>query len=283
MTDFPTSEDVRRIAIAGCAGRMGRQLVRSALLLGQDVTGGTETPDSTARDTDIALLAGAGYTIGKLPVTDPVEAANGAQVWVDFTAPKATLAALEALKHTSVQAVVIGTTGFSAKEEAEIRVAAGQFAIVKAGNFSLGVNLLSAVTRLVAARLGSGWDVEILETHHRRKIDAPSGTALMLGDAAAAGRGAARSDLEQPPYRGADSPRVEGGIGFAVRRSGGVVGDHEVTFASETEVLHLGHSALDRSVFADGALHAALWAFGKPPGLYDMEDVLDLKGVGFAP
>ena len=269
-----------RIAIAGVAGRMGQALVRTALVEGHDLVGGTEVPTSPVRDTDLARLVGLPFDLGQTPSSDVVDAARDARVWIDFTRPDATVAALDALRHTPVHAVVIGTTGFDAKEEARIARAAKDMAIVKAGNFSLGVNLLTALTRLAAARLGPDWDAEILETHHRHKQDAPSGTALMLGQAVAEGRRQTLPDLQAAPYDGPDARREEGRIGFAVRRSGGVVGEHEVTFASEREVIALGHQALDRTVFAAGALHAARWAMGEAPGLYDMEDVLDLKGLG---
>lgn len=265
--------------MAGVAGRMGRQLVAACVRSGHAIVGGTEMPDSPDRETDIGVLAGLADPLGLLPTSDPVEAAGEAQIWIDFTAPQATLSALHGLRHTSVQAVVVGTTGFSALDETQIQAAAREFAIVKAGNFSLGVTLLSALVRLAAARLGPDWDVEISETHHRHKIDAPSGTALMLGEAAAAGRGAALGDLVRPPYDGPNAARAPGEIAFSVRRAGGVVGDHEALFASEREAISLGHRALDRAVFADGAIRAAEWVMTRPPGLYDMEDVLGLKGI----
>ena len=171
---------------------------------------------------------------------------------------------------------MIGTTGFSDDEEEAIKKASAKIAIMKSGNYSLGVNLLAALTKMAAARLGADWDIEILETHHRRKVDAPSGTALLLGDAAADGRGSDLSDLRSAPYDGPDAERQSGQIGFAVRRSGGVIGEHEVTFASEMEILSLSHTALDRAVFARGALAAAAWVSTQPPGLYDMGDMLDL-------
>lgn len=269
----------KRFAVAGAAGRMGREIIRAILEAGHEISGASEAPGTGNHDQDIALLAGLGAPIGKTPVTDPVEAASGAHLWIDFTTPQATLAALEGLKHTSVQGVVIGTTGFSAREEAEIAAASAHFAIVKAGNFSLGVNLLAAVTRIVANRLNEGWDAEILETHHRRKRDAPSGTALMLAEAVAAGRGVALEKVRRQPYSGSDDRRAPAEIGFAVRRAGGVVGEHEALFASETEIVSLSHTALNRSVFADGALTAALWAADQPPGLYDMQDVLGLTQI----
>ena len=223
------SETSFRIAVAGVAGRMGRQLVSAALDTSIDVVGGTEAPGSAHLDTDIGELAGR-RPLNLRPVSDPVIAAAEADVWIDFTQPAVTLAALDGLKHTRVRAAIIGTTGFTAAEEAEIARAADTLTIVKAGNFSVGVNLLQALTRFAAARLSPDWDIEILETHHRRKLDAPSGTALMLGEAAADGRGEPLDALRVPPHDGPDAKRREGSIGFAVRRSGGVIGEHEVTF-----------------------------------------------------
>jgi len=268
------------IAIAGIAGRMGRQLARASLEAGHRLVGGTEHDGAPAIGCDLAEFSGAPAPLGTPVVSDPALAGAAARVWIDFTRPAATLAALTALEGTGVQAVIIGTTGFSSAETNALERHGQRFALVRAGNFSLGVNLLTAVTRIVAARLGPGWDAEILETHHRRKKDAPSGTALMLGEAVATGRGGTLEALQAAPYLGAEAERVAGEIGFAVRRSGGVVGAHEVSFASETEIVTLAHTALDRSVFADGALAAAQWALDQPPGLYDMEDVLGLKGLG---
>lgn len=276
MTETSPSDSLN-VAIAGVAGRMGRQLVAAALDAGLQVTGGSEAPASDHLNSDIGELAGR-PTLHLQPATDPVAAAARADVWIDFTRPAATLAALEALKHTRVRAAIIGTTGFSAAEEAEIAKAADALAIVKAGNFSIGVNLLEALTRMAAERLGDGWDIEILETHHRRKVDAPSGTALMLGDAAAKGRGQPLSDLRGGPYDGPDSKRKEGSIGFSVRRMGDVIGEHAVSFGSDMETLTLTHTALNRAVFAHGALNAAAWAARQAPGLYSMDDMLGLSG-----
>ena len=153
---------------------------------------------------------------------------------------------------------------------------AKRIAIVRSGNFSLGVNVLAALVEQAAARLGAGWDIEITEAHHRRKIDAPSGTALLLGEAAAHGRNAPLSELRLKPYDGVTGERPEGRIGFSVIRGGGIVGEHDVRFVAEREALTLSHTAFDRAVFADGALAAAAWAADKPPGLYSMRDVLGL-------
>ncbi|MFN4025199.1 MAG: 4-hydroxy-tetrahydrodipicolinate reductase [Hyphomonas sp.] len=267
------------IAIAGVAGRMGRQLAAVAIDRGVRIAGGTEVAEANAYGEDIGLLAGR-RAIGLKPVAGAAQAAGQAAVWIDFTRPSATLSALDALAGTPVRAAVIGTTGFSDAEEARIADAARRIAIVKAGNFSIGVNLLEALTRLAANRLGADWDIEILETHHRMKADAPSGTALMLGEAAAAGRGTPLSDLRSPPYDGPAAQRETGRIGFAVSRAGGVIGEHQVTFGAEKELIRLSHTALDRSVFAEGALHAAVWASGQPPGLYSMNDVLGLGHTG---
>lgn len=267
---------VLSLAIAGVAGRMGRQLTAAALDAGLCVTGGSEAPGSVGLKEDIGEMAGR-KPLRLRPVTDPVDAATGADIWMDFSQPAATLAALDALKHTQVRAAIIGTTGFDDTGERAIRDAAKQLAIVHAGNFSIGVNVLTALARIASERLGPDWDIEILETHHRHKTDAPSGTALMLGEAAAQGRGAKLSELRAHPYDGPDAKRSEGMIGFSSRRSGGVIGEHEMTFASDKEIITLGHTALERSVFAEGAVRAAIWVADKAPGLYGMDDVLGLS------
>ncbi len=263
------------IAIAGVGGRMGRQIASATIDAGHTICGASEAPGSPHLGKDVGEILGLS-PIGVPAVSSVVDAAKGADIWVDFTRPQATLDALKALPGAGVKAVIIGTTGFDGAAEAEIDEAAGGLSIVKAGNFSLGVNLLCALTRMAAERLGDDWDIEVLETHHRRKIDAPSGTALMLGDAAASGRGADLKTLRSGPYDGPDAKREAGHIGFAVRRSGGVIGEHEVTFGAEMEVISLSHTALDRAVFAHGALAAARWAVRQPAGLYDMDDVLGL-------
>ena len=224
---------------------------------------------------DIGVLIGSDPT-GSQVNAGLTEAAKEASVWIDFTVPNATLLALTQLKQIGVSSAVVGTTGFAPGELKQIEEAAKNLAIVKAGNFSLGINLLEALVRQASARLGEDWDIEILETHHRRKIDAPSGTALMLGRAAADGRGVRLETVKAEPYDGVDAKREPGKIGFSVRRSGGVIGEHEVTFASDMEVLSLSHTAIDRCVFAMGAIRAAEWVVDRPPGLYGMDDVLGL-------
>jgi len=265
------------IAIAGVAGRMGGALIRAASEAKQElrIVGGTERAGSAALGVDLGSIART-RAMGVAATDDVRAAATGADIWIDFTAPEASLAALDALAGTKVRAAIVGTTGMTAEQEARIAASAKRIAIVRSGNFSLGVNLLASLVREAAAKLGAGWDIEIIETHHHRKIDAPSGTALLLGEAAAEGRGAALRDLRLPPRDGITGARPEGRIGFAAIRGGGVIGEHEVMFAAEREVVTLSHQALDRAVFADGALAAAIWVADKPPGLYSMRDVLGL-------
>jgi len=263
-----------KIAVAGAAGRMGRALIRAALAGDAlQVVGGTERAGAGELGADLGALVGQA-PLGVITMESAASAASGADLWIDFTMPAATLGALDALVETNIRAAVIGTTGFSEAEEQKLAVHAKRLAMVRSGNFSLGVNLLAALAEQAARRLGKGWDVEIVEAHHRRKVDAPSGTALLLGEAVAAGRNQQLSALRLPPHDGVTGARPEGGIGFAVLRGGGVVGEHDVVFAAEREIVTLSHQALDRAVFADGALAAARWAADKPPGLYSMRDVL---------
>ncbi len=263
------------IGILGCAGRMGRSLINAGLAAGAGIAGGTERPGSAAIGIDLGTLAGK-EPIGVVVGDDAAALFAAADVVIDFTAPvaapsHATLAAKTAT------ALVIGTTGLSADQQAAVVAASHHAPVVQAANFSLGVNLLQVLTQKVAAILGpEQWDVEIVEMHHRHKVDAPSGTALALGKAAAAGRGvdlAAVSDRVRDGHTGA---RVQGHIGFATLRGGDVVGEHSVIFAADGERLELTHKATDRGIFARGAVHAALWAAGKPAGLYSMADVLAL-------
>lgn len=262
------------IAVAGAAGRMGQAVIRAAAADPRfRIAGGTERPGSQALGADLGALAGAsGFGVA---AADSVHtAAISADVWIDFTTPQATIDALDALATTRVHAAIVGATGLNSEQEAHVAQAAERIAIVRSGNFSLGVNLLAALVRQAAEKLPN-WDIEITEAHHRRKVDAPSGTALMLGEAAAQGRGKKLSDLRIPARDGNTGERNDG-IGFAAIRAGGIVGDHDVAFASEREIVTLSHRALDRGVFADGALAAALWAADKPAGLYSMKDVLGL-------
>ena len=203
-----------------------------------------------------------------------------ADVVIDFTVPAASAELARASAARGGPALVIGSTGFDAAQLAIIAEAAKRVPIVRAGNFSLGVNMLMGLVEQAARALGPDYDIEIFEAHHRRKVDAPSGTALMLGEAAAAGRGV---DLAQAARRGRDGitgPRTPGEIGFTVMRGGGIIGEHSVSFVSEGETLTLSHSARDRSLFASGALAAARWVADRTPGEYDMRDVLGLTPPG---
>jgi 4-hydroxy-tetrahydrodipicolinate reductase len=264
------------LAIAGAAGRMGRELTR-AIAASADlrVAGATERAGAPSLGRDIGVVAGL-EPLGVAISADPAAAAANADGWIDFTAPEATLSALRALASGPARFAIVGTTGFDEAGEAALAAASKKLAIVRSANFSLGVTLLTALVRQAAQALGPDWDIEIVEAHHRRKVDAPSGTALRLGEAAAAGRNSTLAASRLAPRDGLPGARPEGGIGFAVVRGGGIFGDHDVMFASEQEILTLSHRALDRGIFVRGALAAARWAAGKPPGLYSVQDVLGL-------
>lgn len=254
---------------------MGRTLLR-AVLEGEafTLTGALEHEGSAYLGQDAGQLAGlpfAGISIG----CDMAEAVRDADVVVDFSSPAASVRLAQHLAGSGI-AHVIGTTGFSSGDLAAIAAAAERAAIVRSGNMSLGVNLLAVLTRKVAAVLDTNFDIEIVEMHHARKVDAPSGTALLLGEAAAAGRGIALEDHAVRVRDGHTGSRRAGDIGFATLRGGSVVGEHVVIFAGPAERIELAHKAEDRSIFANGALAAARWAAGKPAGLYSMVDVLGL-------
>jgi 4-hydroxy-tetrahydrodipicolinate reductase len=264
-----------KIAVTGAAGRMGRELIRA--VHGKDectLAGAIEQPGSLALGQDAGLLAGLGK-VGVLITDDPLELFARVDAVLDFTVPAASvefagLAANARIVH------VLGTTGLAPQDQAKVEAAARHAVVVRSGNMSLGVNLLAALTRKVAEVLDADFDIEILEMHHRHKVDAPSGTALMLGKAAAQGRGV---DLDQVGVRvrdGHTGARRRGDIGFATLRGGSVVGEHSVVFAADGELIELRHRAADRGIFARGAVKAALWGRGKRPGLYSMMDVLGL-------
>ncbi|HUI13275.1 MAG TPA: 4-hydroxy-tetrahydrodipicolinate reductase [Xanthobacteraceae bacterium] len=267
-----------RVVIAGAGGRMGRTLIHAvAQTKGMALAGAVDAPDSAVIGRDAGELAGLGANGVKI-TADAAAVLQGADGLIEFTIPAATLAFAE-LTAAAGKVHIIGTTGHSTEEEAVIAKAANRATIVKAGNFSMGVNLLAALVKRVARTLNDDYDIEILEMHHNKKIDAPSGTALMLGRAAAEGRAI---DLAQRSVRGRDGmtgARCAGDIGFASLRGGTVVGDHSAIFAGPAERIELTHRAEDRMIFARGALHAALWARGRKPGLYAMADVLGLKDV----
>ena len=264
-----------KFAIMGAAGRMGQAVIRVLHEMPNcSISGGTESAGSLALGADIGEIAG----VGKLgiPITaDPLELFIRSEAVIDFTTPDATteyvgLAAQARIVH------VIGTTGLTPPEEDAILAASQHAVIIQSGNMSLGVNLLAALVKKAAETLGPDFDIEILEMHHRLKVDAPSGTALMLGKAAAEGRHIGLDDHSVRARDGHTGVRKRGDIGFATLRGGDVIGDHMVVFAGASERLELTHRAGDRQLFARGAVRAALWGQGKPPGLYSMQDVLGL-------
>jgi 4-hydroxy-tetrahydrodipicolinate reductase len=265
-----------RLIVAGAGGRMGRTLVKAiAETKGLVLAGAIEAQGSAVIGRDAGELAGLGANGVKVS-TDPAPLLANADGLLDFTIPAATLLFAEVTARLG-RVHIIGTTGLKDGEEKLVAEAAKKATIVKSGNMSLGVNLLAALTKRVARTLDDSFDIEILEMHHNKKVDAPSGTALMFGRAAAEGRGI---DLAQHSARGRDGvtgARNTGDIGFASLRGGTVVGEHSVIFAGPAERIELVHRAEDRMIFARGALHAALWARGRKPGLYSMADVLGLK------
>jgi 4-hydroxy-tetrahydrodipicolinate reductase len=267
--------DLPGIVVTGASGRMGQMLIRTILASDKArLVGCVERPgtDWIGRDAGEAM---GGAAIGVVVTDDPLEAFARAQAVIDFTAPAATVhfAALAA----QARAVhVIGTTGLEPEHLRAISLAAHHAVIVRAGNMSLGLNLLVRMTRLVAEALDADWDIEVVEAHHRMKVDAPSGTALMLGEAAAAGRGVALDAVRDAGRDGITGARTRGDIGFAAVRGGDIVGEHDVMFAGEGERIVLRHVATDRAIFARGALRAALWGQSQKPGEYDMMDVLGL-------
>jgi 4-hydroxy-tetrahydrodipicolinate reductase len=265
-----------RLIVAGAGGRMGRALMRVITETpGAVVAGALEAPGSELLGKDAGTLAGLPAN-GVLLSADLWSMSAEADGILDFTVPGATIAnvaiaAQRGLVH------IIGTTGLSASDDAVIKSVTSRAIVVKSGNMSLGVNLLAALVKRVAQSLDESFDIEILEMHHRAKVDAPSGTALLLGEAAAAGRGIA---LDQNSARGRDGitgARKPGDIGFASLRGGSVTGDHSVIFAGAMERIELTHRAEDRTMFAQGAIKAALWARHQKPGFYSMTDVLGLS------
>ena len=263
------------IAITGASGRMGQMLVTQVGLNDRmRLVGAIERPGHAWVGQDIGVAMG-GAPIGVIVTDDPLKAIAPAQAIIDFTAPQATLE-FAALAAQARIVHVIGTTGMSDEEIAALEPASRHATIIRAGNMSLGVNLLTQLTKRVAAALDEDYDIEIIEAHHNQKVDAPSGTALMLGEAAAAGRGVALNDVSDRGRDGITGARKRGDIGFTAIRGGDIVGEHDVLFAAAGERITLRHVASDRSVFARGALKAALWGQGRAPGQYDMLDVLGL-------
>ena len=264
-----------RLVVAGAGGRMGQAVIRAALKTpGIKLAAGLEAPGSAKLGADLGQLVGLN-AIGVLVASDPLPAIAGADALIDFTTPSASLALVDLSAQARI-VHVMGTTGLDEAADKRIAAAARHATIIKSGNFSLGVNLLAGLVELAAQKLGPEFDIEILEMHHALKRDAPSGTALLLGEAAAAGRNRKLADLRTKPRDGIEGPRSAGTIGFASLRGGTVVGEHTVILASEGERIEFSHKAEDRAIFAKGALRAALWGQGKGPGLFAMKDVLGL-------
>ncbi|MBL0968471.1 MAG: 4-hydroxy-tetrahydrodipicolinate reductase [Brevundimonas sp.] len=239
--------------ISGARGRMGRAV-------------------STVLDAREDVVVSARFDRGESPDLSLCD------VIIDFSTPEASVELAQTCAARGGPALVIGSTGLTEEQDAEILKAAEKIAIVRSGNFSLGVNILIGLVEHAAQRLDArDWDIEISEAHHRRKVDAPSGTALMLGEAVANGRAEDLEDIRMPPWDGITGPRETGKVGFSSTRAGGIIGEHTVLFASDDEVLTLSHSAIDRSLFAKGAVAAAAWVRSRKPGLYDMQDVLGFR------
>ncbi len=264
-----------KIGVVGCAGRMGRMLVQEiAATAGCTLAGGTARAGGAAVGEDIGALAGL-TPQGIVVVDDPATLFAAADAVIDFTTPDLAErhAGLAAQERT---AYILGTTGLDEAQQAVVAAAAAHAPIVQAPSMLVGVNLLFALVGQAAARLDDAFDIEVLEMHHRHKVDAPSGTALGLGLAAAAGRGVALPDVWQKVRDGHAGVRPRGAIGFAALRGGDVIGDHTVVFAADGERIELTHRAMGRQLYAKGAVRAARWAAGRPPGLYSMRDVLGL-------
>jgi len=268
--------DILDIGILGADGRMGMAVIAALKTAsGARLSAAVTATDSPNLGADAGVISG--LPANQITLTSDIHAAlETCDVLIDFSAPKSAIDAALAMHGTRCHTFVTGTTGYSEPEEKALLAAGESITLLKSGNFSLGVNMLEALVELATDKLRAGWDIEILEMHHKHKVDAPSGTALMLGHVAAKGRGVGLSDVQVLSREGQTGTRREGDIGFAALRGGGVIGSHEVRIASELEMISLSHEAFDRSVFASGAVTAAIWAASQPKGTYDMKDVLGL-------
>jgi 4-hydroxy-tetrahydrodipicolinate reductase len=268
--------DMTRIAISGAGGRMGRTLIQAvAAAEGATLAAAIERPDSSLLGTDAGELAGVG-AIGVKITGDLAAVTQDFDVLIDFATPAATLAHLDICTRAGKK-IVIGTTGLDEAQKSALSVAAGKIALVYSGNYSIGVNVTLRLLELAARVFGDSVDVEIIEAHHRHKVDAPSGTALMMGEAVA---GALNRDLKKVAVyerHGHTGARERESIGFQTIRGGDIVGDHNVMFIGEGERVEIRHVATSRMNFANGAVRAACWVAAKPAGLYDMRDVLNLR------
>lgn len=264
-----------KIGVTGCAGRMGKMLMSRVLTHnGCELAGGSERRESGFIGRDLGEVLG-GRALGITVTAYPFELFDAVDAVLDFTAPAASVEHAKIAAETG-KILIVGTTGLTAEQTDVLKKCAEKTVIVAAPNMSVGVNLLFALVKRAAAVLDPSYDIEIVEMHHRNKADAPSGTALGLGHAAAEGRQVALDDVARYERHGIIGARPAGEIGFAALRGGDVVGDHTVIFAGAGERVELTHKAASREIFADGAIKAALWARGKPAGLYTMQDVLGL-------
>ncbi len=276
MTDAAPRPDPVRVAVFGATGRMGRSLIRAIHdSTDFELVGALASPDSPALGQDAGEVAGLARRFGVAVTADRAQALARAQTVLDFTLPGATLPNLAACFESGA-ALLVGTTGLGAEVHSALKAASGRLAVLVAPNTSLGVNLLAQLVERAAAALPPEYDIEILEAHHRYKADAPSGTALRLGEAAASGRGSRLEELAAEHTSARRGPRRAGSIGFASLRGGDIVGEHTVYFEGPGERIELTHRAHDRMTFAYGALRSAEWLRGRPPGQYSMADVLGL-------
>ena len=279
MIDEITQRPVK-IGLLGASGRMGRAVTQ---VLGEyeadskaaQLIAAIVSPTSQFLHKDAGLLAGIAKN-GIMLSADIDSALAQCDVIIDFSTPKSAIDVALAMHNRYCQTLVTGTTGFSAAEEKALENASDSITLLKSGNFSLGITLLEALIEIAANRLDTGWDIEIVDMHHKHKVDAPSGTALMLGRAAAKGRGVSLEHVQCLSRQGQIGPRPKGEIGFAALRGGGVIGSHAVKIASDQEMISLSHDAFDRNVFAAGAVKSAIWAAKQPKGLYSMRDMLGL-------
>ncbi len=263
------------IVVTGASGRMGQMLIRQIAKSDRlRLVGALEREGHDWIGQDVGLAMG-GAALDVRVEDDPLESFARCQGVIDFTAPEASVE-FAGLAAQARAVHVIGTTGFSEDQLAALEPASRHAAIIRAGNMSLGVNLLVQLTKKVARALDEDFDIEVVEAHHRHKVDAPSGTALMLGEAAAEGRGVVLKDVTESGRDGITGARGRGAIGFSAIRGGDIVGEHDVIFAADGERVILRHVATDRAIFARGALKAVLWGQGKKPGIYSMLDVLGL-------
>ena len=265
MSLFGSEQRKVKVAVAGALGRMGRAVIAAVEARPNlEVVARFDRPDATGEG-----------------LVSREEAMRAADVLIDFTTPEASVEIAQACAKRGDVALITGATGMTGDQLEQIRRAAQRVPVVRTSNFSLGLNVMLGLVSQAAARLGpEDWDIEIFEAHHKHKVDAPSGTALMLGEAAAKGRGVNLASVAKRGRDGITGARPIGEIGFSVMRGGGIVGEHSVTFAADDEVLTLSHSAQERGLFARGAIAAARWVVGRPPGEYSMRDVLGFTGRG---